>query len=93
MKTRYFVELNSIQKRTMITAMIIRNEIEDFHVKHLTDKQMAELNPLIRQAIFNAFTLLDKAEKNEDDGYMVKANDLVRMTPDYWEVPDKITSF
>lgn len=31
----------------------LRNQIEDYHVEHLSDEQMRNLNPLIRNAIFS----------------------------------------
>jgi len=34
-----------------LIAAYVRNNIEDFHCKYLTDAQMKELNPLIRNAI------------------------------------------
>lgn len=34
-------------------AAYLRNQIEDFHVAHLSDNEMKELNPLIRNAIFS----------------------------------------
>lgn len=34
-------------------AVYIRNKIEDFHVKYLSDDQMRVLNPLIRNAIYS----------------------------------------
>lgn len=33
-------------------AMFIRNELEDFHVEYLSDEQMRDFNPLIRNAVF-----------------------------------------
>ena len=33
-------------------AAVVRNAMEDFHVKYLTDEQMKELNPIIRNAIY-----------------------------------------
>lgn len=33
-------------------AAYVRMNIEDFHHEHLTDEQMKELNPLIRNAIY-----------------------------------------
>ena len=33
-------------------AMAVRNAMEGFHTEHLTDKQMKELNPIVRNAIF-----------------------------------------
>jgi hypothetical protein len=38
----------------MVVAMAVRNEMEDFHHEHLSDEQMAELNPIIRNAIATA---------------------------------------
>jgi len=32
-----------------VIAMAVRNAMEDFHHKHLSDEQMAELNPIIRK--------------------------------------------
>lgn len=34
-------------------AVYLRNKIEDFHVKYLSDDQMRVLNPLIRNAIYS----------------------------------------
>lgn len=45
-------------------AYYVRNSIEDFHVKYLSDKQMRELNPLIRNAIYT-FLVDFKQELNE----------------------------
>lgn len=52
MKISSFVELTQRQQHTMLVAMSVRNAMEDFHVANLSDEQMAELNPIIRQAIF-----------------------------------------
>jgi len=46
-------DLNTLKSFAMIVAHEVRNNIEDFHVAHLSDKQMKELNPLIREGIFN----------------------------------------
>jgi ribonuclease HIII len=35
-------------------AIVVRNAMEDFHCKHLSDEQMQELNPIIRNAIYTA---------------------------------------
>lgn len=34
-------------------AAYLRNQIEDFHVRYLSDEQMKSLNPLIRGAIYS----------------------------------------
>lgn len=46
--------IGSLQQWSMLIAGLVRNRMEDFHVEHLTDEQMQELNQLIRQAIFDA---------------------------------------
>ncbi|MBA3816209.1 MAG: hypothetical protein H0X29_06760 [Parachlamydiaceae bacterium] len=62
--------------------------MEDFHIKHLSDQQMKELNPIIRQAIYNLLTCSKLAA-----GQNVAAKELMkfqrRMIPDYWELPDE----
>ena len=35
-------------------SMVVRNAMEDFHCEHLSDGQMKELNPIIRNAIGTA---------------------------------------
>ncbi len=71
--------------------MHVRNEMEDFHSEHLSDAQMKELNPIIRQAIFDVVSLTNTPPKTETDKKQVnQAIDwLVKMTPDYWEIPEK----
>jgi len=43
-----------MKSKSKYIAMVIRNAMEDFHCKHLSDTQMKELNPLIRNAIYTA---------------------------------------
>ena len=43
-----------IQGVATYMAMVVRNAMEDFHCEHLTDDQMKELNPIIRNAICTA---------------------------------------
>ena len=65
-------------------AIVIRNEMEDFHVEHLDDAQMRTLNPIIRNAICDALHMM----ANGDDPSVapsVKFN--LRCIPSYWEEP------
>ena len=39
------------QQLASYIAMVIRNAMEDFHCEHLTDDQMKELNPIVRNAV------------------------------------------
>ena len=55
-------------------AAVIRNAMEDFHVKYLTDEQMKELNPIIRNAIY---TILQR------EGSLLSY--FLMFVPEYWE--------
>ncbi|SIS19394.1 hypothetical protein SAMN05880568_3450 [Microbacterium sp. RURRCA19A] len=68
----------------MILAMRVRNAMEDFHVKHLSDAQMAELNPVIRQAIYDAIVMI---ENDNNPNFARNLSYLISMIPDYWEIP------
>ena len=46
----------------LVTAMVVRNATQDFHCQHLTDEQMKELNPIIRDAIYTALYAIHYGE-------------------------------
>ncbi len=48
MDTEDFDKLDSTVQMSMVIAMHIRNEMENFHSEHLSDEQMKKLNPIIR---------------------------------------------
>ena len=87
-----FESLNEKQKQVMLLGIEVRNNIEDFHAKYLSDEQMKELNPLIRQGIMNGIELWEeykryrrsKKQNGEITAYMLMA---LMMIPDYWELP------
>jgi len=62
----------------MLIAAVVRNAMENFHCKYLSDAQMKELNPIIRNAIFTALIKL-----NEDPVKMGAYYE--KFIPDYWE--------
>jgi hypothetical protein len=66
----------------LFIAMVIRNAMEDFHCSHLSDAQMKELNPIIRNAVYTA--LLQR-----DNAFVVAC--IEAMIPDYWEAPQLIS--
>jgi hypothetical protein len=84
------------QKRLATIAKIItmelRNSMEDFHVKHLTDDQMKELNPIIRNAIYSALVLLkfagDENDVAKNQNAIAGVSRLLMMVPKYWEEPE-----
>jgi hypothetical protein len=63
-----------------VVAMNVRNRMEDFHCEHLTDAQMHELNPIIRNAIYEALVAL-----SEEDAKALAW--WAAMVPGYWEAP------
>ena len=52
-------------------SMVVRNAMEDFHGKHLSDAQMKEINPIIRNAVYTALYALSLAKE-------------LRCTPSNW---------
>ena len=70
---------NNLNFKAKAIAAYVRYNIEDFHHEHLTDAQMKELNPLIRNSIYTF--LKDEAEGDSFDiSFMCKSN----LAP-YWE--------
>ena len=65
--------------------MAVRNAIEDFHCRNLSDRQMRELNPIIRNAIFTAIYAMTKLKESKTaDRYLRFVRSLI---PEYWESP------
>jgi hypothetical protein len=75
-----------IKLKAKYVAMVVRNAMEDFHSEHLSDKQMKDLNPIIRNAIAKALYALEHAGDNP----LAKAHIIqqLRMIPNYWEDPE-----
>ena len=76
---------------TKIIAVNVRNKMEDFHIKYLSDEQMKELNPIIRQAIYEVlrqFYFLKKGSQEQQHIALVKILGRLAMIPDYWEDPE-----
>jgi len=61
-----------------LIAAVVRNQMEDFHCKCLSDAQMKELNPIIRNAIYTA--LVHIREKPESIAAYAAC-----YIPPYWE--------
>ena len=67
-------------------AMVVRNAMEDFHTKHLSDEQMKELNPIIRNAIYTALYAYDHQGESSTARDFVEFQ--VSMIPEYREEPE-----
>jgi hypothetical protein len=72
-------------------AIVIRNAMEDFHAQHLTDDQMKELNPIIRNAIFTALHSLSHMHDSEAAQTFMKSQE--RIIPKYWEEPQLLDDY
>ena len=79
------------QKLANYIAMVIRNAMEDFHCEHLTDDQMKELNPIIRNAICTALHAFNNYEHADVAEKFVAFN--LCMVPKYWELPELLDDY
>lgn len=70
---------NDLNYRAKAIAAYIRLNMEDFHSEHLTNAQMKELNPLIRNAIYTF--LKDEENRNIYDMFCLCG---LNLAP-YWE--------
>ena len=62
-----------------LIAALVRNSMEEFHIKYLSDAQMKELNPIIRNAIYTAMVRMNESENTDYVAF------LEQYIPDYWE--------
>jgi hypothetical protein len=84
-------EAQSFQSYAKFIAMVVRNAMEDFHCKHLTNEQMKELNPIVRNAIYTAIYGFMTSSRSEKSRRYVEH--IFRMIPQYWEEPELLVRF
>ena len=72
-------------------AIVVRNAMEDFHCKNLSDEQMKELNPIIRNAIYTAIYAREKCGKSDPLKFFVDYH--LMSIPKYWEEPELLGGF
>ena len=75
----------------LFIAMVIRNAMEDFHAKHLTDEQMKELNPIIRNAVCTALHAFNHYSTEPPAKRYIDYH--LRMVPAYWEPPELLPGY
>jgi len=73
------------RQMAIFIAMVIRNAMEDFHCEHLTDDQMKQLNPIVRNAVATALHAFDHYERSGAAHEFVDY--AFRSVPKYWEQP------
>jgi len=72
-------------------AVVVRNAMEGSHSKHLSDQQMAELNPIIRNAIFTALYARETATSLPRSKEFILSQTMY--IPEYWEEPRFLVGF
>ena len=80
---------DNLKKLAKIIAIAVRNEMEDFHCKHLSDEQMKELNPIIRNAIYTALYASTNPDKASQEFVLFQS----MLIPSYWEEPKLTEEF
>ena len=79
---------SGMKLQSKLISIVIRNAMEDFHAKHLSDAQMKELNPIIRNSVYTALYSMHYCKDS------IKLMEFVSyqsdMIPDYWEEPELI---
>jgi hypothetical protein len=77
-----------------LIAMAVRTNIETSQAERLTDAQMRELNPLIRNAIYTVLTALAEATGERGKKSALRWLDRQSMLiPAYVEEPELVESF
>ena len=82
---------NGMKCQAKFIAIVVRNAMEGFHCKYLSDEQMKELNPIIRNAIYTALYTIQYYKDSANIGAFVDQH--VAMLPAYWEEPDLLVGF
>ena len=79
---------NGMKLQSKLISIVIRNAMEDFHSKNLTDAQMKELNPIIRNSVYTALYSMHYCKDS------IKLMEFISyqsdMIPAYWEEPELI---
>jgi hypothetical protein len=79
------------RKLAMYLASVVRNSMEDFHCQHLSDDQMKELNPIIRDALYTALYAYENYNRSVAAQRFVDFS--IRLIPNYWEEPKLTDDF
>jgi len=80
-----------LQSKAKLVAIVVRNAMETFHSEHLSDAEMRELNPIIRNAIYTALHAAD-AQSHDENAKAWIATQLIHIPP-YWEEPELLAAY
>jgi hypothetical protein len=84
-------DVDCLRMQATYVAIVVHNAMEDFHRNHLSDNQMRELNPIIRNAIFTALYAEETLCQSERSKEFVKYH--WELIPPYWEEPELLKGF
>jgi hypothetical protein len=79
------------QDLAVYIAMVVRNAMEDFHCENLSDEQMKELNPIVRDEICTALHAFQNYEDSDVNKKFVNFH--VRSILKYWARPVLIDDY
>ena len=79
------------RKLASYIAMVVRNAMEDFHHDHLSDEQMKQLNPIIRNGVCTALHAFENYEDSPQARQFVDFNFM--LIPKYWEKPELLDNY
>ncbi len=85
------VEPRVIREYAKYVAMVVRLAMDDFHGQHLSDEQMRQLNPVIRDAVFTAIYACQTSGQCPQSKYFVDYHRA--MIPTYWEEPELMEGY
>jgi hypothetical protein len=83
--------VDCLRMQATYVAIVVHKAMADFHLKHLSDEQMKELNPVIRNAIFTALYAEETLCQSERSKEFVKYH--WELIPPYWEEPELLSGF
>ena len=79
------------RKLASYITMVVRNAMEDFHHEHLSDDQMKQLNPIIRNAVCTALHAFENYDASPEATQFVDFNFM--LIPRYWESPELLDDY
>jgi len=83
--------LEDMKDMATFIAVVVRNAVETFHTKHLSDAQMSELNQIVRDS---AFTALHAARlRGASETARAWRDYQLEHIPPYWESPELLDGY
>jgi hypothetical protein len=84
-------DVDCLRMQATFIAIVVHKAMEDFRVKHLSDEQMKELNPIIKNAIFTALYAEETLCQSERSKEFLKYH--WELIPPSWQEPELLNGF